>query len=66
MLHLAASGSLRPDPLQGLAEFALAQWSCQVPLSHRAADPPDLQTASDQGEQTQLEVSRVQVVQSKL
>lgn len=56
MLHFAVSGPLSPDPLQGLAELALAQRSCQITIPDGAADPPDLKTAKDQGEQTQLEV----------
>ena len=58
----APSDLLRPDPLQGLAELAFAHRSCQISLSQGAADPPDLETAKGKGEQTQLEVSRVQVV----
>jgi hypothetical protein len=57
---------LRPDPLQGFAELSLTQWSCQVAPSQSAADPPHLKTPKDQGEQTQLEVSSIQVVQDFL
>ena len=42
-------------------ELTLAQGSCQVTPSENAADPPDLKTAKDQGDQTQLDVSPVQV-----
>ncbi len=55
----AASGLLRPDPLQGLAKLAFAHRSCQISLSQGGADPPDVQTTEDQGDQTQLEVSGV-------
>jgi hypothetical protein len=50
---------LLPDTLQRLAELSLAQGSCQVTLPKDATDPPDLKTAKDQGDQTQLDVSRV-------
>lgn len=46
------------DPFQRLAELALASRSCQVTLPQGAADPPELQTINDQGEQTQSKVSR--------
>ena len=45
-----------------LRNSPLAQGSCQVTPSENAADPPDLKTAKDQGDQTQLDVSPVQVV----
>jgi hypothetical protein len=50
---------LLPDPLQRLAELSTTLWSCQVTLPKDATDPPDLKTAKDQGDQTQLDVSRV-------
>ena len=53
---------LLPDPLQRLAELSTALWSCQVTPPKDAANPPDLKTAKDQGDQTQLDVSPVQVV----
>ena len=53
---------LLPDPLQRLAELSTTLWSCQVTLPKDATDPPDLKTAKDQGDQTQLDVSPVQVV----
>lgn len=53
---------LLPDPFQRLPELSLAQGSCQVPPAEHAADPPNLKTAKDQGDQTQLEVSPVQLV----
>ena len=53
---------LLPNPLQCLSELTLAQGSCQFPLPDGAADPPDLKTTEDQGNQTQLEVSPVQVL----
>ena len=34
--------------------------SCRVPFAENAADPPDLKTAKDKGDQTQLEVFPVQ------
>ena len=52
---------LLPDPLQRLAELSTTLWSCQVTLPKDATDPPDLKTAKDQGNQTQLDVSRVQI-----
>ena len=53
---------LCPDPFQRLTKLPLAQGSCQFPFPEDAADPPDLQTTEGKGNQTQLEVSRVQVV----
>jgi hypothetical protein len=56
------SQPFRPDPLQGLSELPLIHRSwCPLRLED-AADPPDLETAKGKGEQTQLEVSPVQVV----
>ena len=37
-----------------LRNSRLAQGSCQVTSSEHTADPPDLKTAKDQGDQTQL------------
>ena len=51
-----------PDPLQRLAELSTALWSHQVTPPKDAANPPDLKTAKDQGDQTQLDVSPVQVL----
>ena len=64
--QLASSlwSSVCPDPFQGPAELPLAQGWCQVPLAQSAADPPNLQTAKGQGEQSQLEGSPVQVFQA--
>jgi hypothetical protein len=56
------SGPLRPDPLQGFAELALAQRSSQVTLSQGASDPPGLKTAKDQSEEAYLELPRVQQI----
>jgi len=39
-------------------------WFCQVTPPKDATDPPDLKTAKDKGDQTQLDVSPVQVLQS--
>ena len=55
---------LRPNPLQGLAECSFAHRSCQITLPQSAADPPDLKTAKGKGNQTQLDVTPVQVVQA--
>jgi hypothetical protein len=52
---------LLPDTLQRLAELPAALWSCQVTLPKDPADPPHLKTAKDQGDQSQLDVSRVQI-----
>ena len=52
---------LRPDSLQGFTELALTQWSCQVTPPKDPADPPDLKTAKGKGDQSQLDVSRVQI-----
>ena len=60
MLHLAASGPLRPDPFQGLVDIVLAQGSCQVPLPLGRTDPTDLQSVKDQGKETSLVASPVQ------
>jgi len=46
--------------IDGALTFALR--SCQVAFADGAADPLDLDTAKGKGEQTQLEVSRVQVL----
>ena len=48
---------LLPDPLQRLAELSTTLWSCQVTLPKDAANPPNLKTAKDQGDQTQLDVT---------
>jgi hypothetical protein len=56
------SGAFRPDPLQRLAKILGAQGACQVTPAEGAADPPDLQSPKDKGDQTQLEVSPVQVL----
>ena len=53
---------LLPDPFQLLAELSTALWSCQVTLPKDAANPPHLKTAKEQGDQTQLDVSPVQVL----
>jgi hypothetical protein len=42
-----------PDPLQRIAELPTALWSCQVTPPKDTADPPNLKTAEDQGDQTQ-------------
>ena len=51
-----------PDPLQWLAELPSALWSCEVTLPKDVADPPNLNTAKDQGDKTQLDVSPVQLI----
>ena len=56
------SGSFVPNPLQRLTQLPLAKGSFQFPFPEDTADPPDLQTTEDQGNQTQLEVSPVQVL----
>ena len=53
---------LLPDPCQRLTKLALAQGSCQFPFPKDTADPPDLKTTEGKGNQTQLEVSPVQVL----
>ena len=53
---------LLPDPLQRCAKLPTALCSCQVTPPKDAANPPDLKTAKDQGDQTQLDVSPVQVL----
>ena len=53
---------LLPDVFQRLAKLPLAQGSCQFPFPEDAADPPDLQTSEGKGNQTQLEVSPVQLL----
>jgi hypothetical protein len=52
---------LLPDPLQRLAELSTTLWSCQVTLPKDTANPPHLKTAKDHGDQTQLDVTPVQV-----
>jgi hypothetical protein len=52
----------RPDPLQRFAKLPTALCSCQVTPPKDAADPPNLKTAKDQGDKTQLDVTPVQVV----
>ena len=59
--RLAASDLLRPDPLQGLAELPLTHRSWCPLLLEDAANPPDLKTAKGKGDQTQLDISPVQV-----
>ena len=61
----SSSADLRPflpDPLQRFSELRTALWSRQVTPPKDAADPPDLKTAKDQGDQTQLDVAPVQVL----
>ena len=53
---------LLPDPLQCFAKLPSALWFCQVTPPEDAANPPHLKTAKDHGDQTQLDVSPVQVV----
>ena len=53
---------LLPDPLKRLAELSTILWSCQVTPPEDAANTPHLKTAKDHGDQTQLDVSPVQVV----
>ena len=53
----SSSADLRPflpDPLQRFSELPTALWSRQVTPPKDAADPPDLKTAKDQGDQTLL------------
>ena len=62
---LSSSADLRPflpDPLQRFSELRTALWSRQVTPPKDAADPPNLKTAKDQGDKTQLDVSPVQVL----
>lgn len=51
---LALTLLLLPNSLQRFAKLALAEGSCQFPFPEDAADPPDLQTTADQGNQTQM------------
>jgi len=53
---------LPPDPLQCFAELPTALWARQVTPPKDVANPPHLKTAKDQGDQTQLDVSPVQVL----
>ena len=53
---------LLPNPLQCLTKLSLAQGSWQFTFPDDAADPPDLKTTEDQGNQTQLDASPVQVL----
>jgi len=46
----------------GFAELPTALWARQVTPPKDAANPPHLKTTKDQGAQTQLDVSPVQVV----
>ena len=45
-----------------MTRLSISPGSCQVTLRNDATDPPDLKTAKDQGDQTQLDVSRVEMV----
>jgi hypothetical protein len=49
--------TLCPDLFHGLAKLVFAHRSCQITLSQGAADPSDLKTAKNQGEQIQLQAS---------
>ena len=53
---------LPPDPLQCFAELPTALWARQITPPKDAANPPHLKTAKDQGDQTQLDVSPVEVL----
>ena len=53
---------LLPDPLQRFAKLPTALCSCQVTPPKDAADPPNLKTAKDQGDKTQLDVTPVQLL----
>jgi len=53
---------LLPDPLQCFAELSTALWSCQFPFPKDTANPPDLKTAKEHGDQTQLDVTPVEVL----
>ena len=55
-LALLLLRSFRPDTFQRFAELPIAQRSSQVTPPNDAADPPDLKTAKDQGDHTQLDV----------